>query len=80
MAHHALRDRRLADLDPELEGFSVDPRGTPEWVTAGHLPDKIADFVANLPSSRPPPSALLSPVQSETPAVSLNDGVRLDDG
>ena len=80
MARHVFRDRRLADLDPELEEFAVNPRGTPERIIAGHLPVEIVDFLGDLPSSRPSRTAFPSPVESESSSVPSNDGVRLDDG
>src|SRR5258708_37734633 len=32
---HVLGDRRLGDLKPELEQFTVDAWGAPQWVLAG---------------------------------------------
>ena len=65
MADYVLRDRRLADLDPELEQLTVDPRGTPEWVDLGHLTNEITDVLGNPTPTRPPRSALPSPVEAK---------------
>jgi len=78
MAHHVLRDGGLADINAELEEFTMNSRSTPEGIISRHLPDEITDFLVDLSSARPPRSALPSPVQSESPAVPPNDGVRLD--
>ena len=43
-SRHVLGDRRLADLDAELEQLAVDPRRTPEWVGAAHLPNQITNL------------------------------------
>ena len=43
-SHHVLGDGRLADLNAELQQLAVDPRRTPEWVGAAHLPDQITNF------------------------------------
>ena len=80
MADYVLRDRRLADLDPELEQLTVDPRGTPEWVGLRHLADEITDVRGNRPPTRPPGSALPSPVQTEPSPVPSDDGLGLDEG
>ena len=80
MADYVLRDRRLADLDPELEQLTVDPRGTPEWVELGHMTNEITDVLGNRPPTRPPGSALPSPVQTEPSPVPSDDGLGLDEG
>jgi len=38
-SHYVLGDRRLADLDAELEKSAVNPRRAPERVGATHLTD-----------------------------------------
>ena len=37
-------DRGLADLDAELEQFTMDPGRTPQRVGAAHLPNQIANL------------------------------------
>jgi hypothetical protein len=43
-----LGDRRLTDLETELEQLTVDAGRTPEWVGSVHLPDQGTNF-ADLP-------------------------------
>src|ERR1700730_19037680 len=43
-SHHVLGDCRLADLDAELEQFTVDSRCTPEGIGAAHLPNQITSL------------------------------------
>ena len=80
MADYVLRDRRLADLDPELEQLTVDPRGTPEWVDLGHLADEITDVLGNRPPTRPSRTAFPSPVETKPSPVPPDDGLGLDEG
>ena len=37
---HVFDDRSLTDLDAELEQLAMDPRCTPEWIGAAHLPNQ----------------------------------------
>ena len=80
MVNHVLRDRGLVDRDAELEQLTVNPRGTPEWVFAGHLPDEITDLFGNLPSSQPLRSTLPFPLQTKPSPVPSGDGLGLDEG
>ena len=41
---HVLGNRRLRDLDAELEKFAVDARRTPQPICQAHLPDQAADL------------------------------------
>jgi hypothetical protein len=41
---------RLGDLEPELEQFTMDARGAPQWVLLAHPLDEFAQLTAN---SRP---------------------------
>ena len=45
---HVFGHDRLSDLDPELEQFAMDARGTPQWVLRVHPSDQIANFNRNL--------------------------------
>src|SRR6476469_8225493 len=44
---HVLRNGGLADIDAELEEFSMDARSAPEWIGEAHLPDQPPDFRRN---------------------------------
>jgi hypothetical protein len=68
--HHVLGDRRLADLDAELEKFAVDPRRAPEWVGGVHLPNQITSLAIH---RRPSGSRAPAPKQAEALTVPLND-------
>jgi len=37
-----LESRRLGDLEPELEQFTMDARGAPQWVLVAHPLDEFA--------------------------------------
>ena len=37
-----IRHRRLAELEPQLEQLTMDPRGAPQWVLLAHSSDQIA--------------------------------------
>ena len=43
-SHHILGNGGLADLDAELEKFTVYPRRAPERVGAAHLPNQITNL------------------------------------
>src|SRR5438034_1207422 len=45
--NHVLGDRRLGDLEPELEQFTVDAWGAPQWVLLAHPLDEFAQLTAN---------------------------------
>jgi hypothetical protein len=74
-SHHVLGDRRLADLDTELEQFAVDPRRAPERVGAAHLPNQVTNLALH---RRPPGSRAPTPKEAEAPTVPLNHRCRLD--
>ena len=74
---HVLGDRRLRDLDPELEQFAMDARRAPQPVGQAHLPDQAADLPGNLRPTAPR-ARLPAPVQSEARPMPSDDGLRLD--
>src|SRR5207245_11174764 len=45
--NHVLGDRRLGDLEPELEQFTVDAWGAPQWVLLAHPLNEFAQLTAN---------------------------------
>jgi hypothetical protein len=74
--HHVLGDAGLADLDAELEKFSVDSWRSPQWVGHAHLADQPANFQRYSWSAAAVPRFPL-PIQSETGAVPTDHGIRL---
>ncbi len=77
-ARHVFGDGRLADLDAQLQQFSMDPRRTPERVLTAHLPDQVAHVIRN---RRPPgpPSRSPAPVQAEATAMPAHQRLGLED-
>jgi len=67
-----LSNRRLSDLEAELEQFTMNVWGAPEWVRAAHLANERAQFSGDLRSAntaaRPP-----APIRSKPSAVPAND-------
>ena len=68
-ASPCIGDRRLADLDPELEQLGMDPGRAPEWIGQAHLADQTPDFERDLvlameialsrgPAEQPKPGAM----------------------
>src|SRR5262249_51871568 len=50
---HVFGDRRRGDLEPELEQFTMDARGAPQWVLLAHPLDEFAQLTANSGPSWP---------------------------
>jgi len=72
---HVLGDRRLGELEAELEKFAMYARRTPQPVGQAHLPDQPTDLHRNF---RPPaPRARLpAPIQSKARPMPPDDGLR----
>src|SRR5882757_7967664 len=72
-----LGDRRLGDLDAELEQFAMYARCAPQPIGQAHLPDQPADLHRNLwpptPRARRP-----APVQPEARPMPPDDRLWLD--
>src|ERR1700732_2164624 len=49
-SHHVLGDRRLADINSELEDLAMDTWRAPQRVSFAHLPDQVTDLASR---SRP---------------------------
>src|SRR3954464_5883405 len=73
---HVLGSRSLADIDAELEEFSMDARSAPERICQAHLADQLPNFERHL---RPANSSsrLPAPEQAETSAMPAQNGVGL---
>src|ERR1035437_9126493 len=76
-AAHIPSDRRLSDLEVELEQFTVNARCAPERVRPAHLANERAQLSRDLRSAntvaRP-----LAPIHLESGAVSANDHLQPD--
>src|SRR5262249_26107892 len=66
------------DLKPELEQFTMDARGTPQWVLRAHPLDEFAQLTANSGPSRPP-ARFPAPIGPKPCAMPAQDRVRLND-
>ena len=75
---HVFGNRRLGDLEPELEQFTMDARGTPQWVLLAHPLDEFVQLTANPGPSRPPARSP-APIGPKPCAMPPQDRVRLND-
>ena len=75
---HIFGNRRLGELEPELEQFTMDARSAPQWVLLAHPLDEFAQLTAN--SGSPWPTARFpAPIGPKPCAVPPQDCVRLND-
>ena len=77
MADHIFGDRRLGDLKPKLEQFTVDAGRTPEPVRPAHVSNKLTQLATNLGASWLT-TRLPAPVCSKPCSVPAQDRVRPD--
>ena len=75
----AFTNARLADVDAELEQFSVNARCAPGRILPTHPTDQIADFVSDGRTTRLPVPDLPRPEVAETSAVPGYDGLWFHD-
>jgi hypothetical protein len=77
--HHVDRNRRLGDLDPELEQFAMHFGGAPQRILKAHPSDQVAELLGDprAASRRPgfPP-----PVSGKALVMPTNHSFWLDDG
>ena len=74
---HVLGDRRLRDIDPQLEQFAMDARRTPKPIGQAHLADQAADLPW-YPRPTTTTARLPAPIQPEALPMPPDDGLRLD--
>src|SRR5260221_14594491 len=75
---HVLGNRRLGDLEPKLEQFTMDARGAPQWVLLAHPLDEFTQLTAN--SGPPwPTSRFPAPIRPKPCSMPPQDRVRLND-
>lgn len=72
-------DRRLRDVDPEHVQLGPDPRGAPDHVGFGHLPDQILGLLRDRRATRAGSAGELGPVLAELPAPPSDHRGRLHD-
>src|SRR5262245_43745069 len=75
---HVFGHRRLGDLKPEFEQFTMDARGAPQWVLLAHALNEFAQLTAN---SRPswPTARFPAPIGPKPCAMPAQDRVGLND-
>src|SRR4029077_10778395 len=69
----------LADIDAELEKFTVDARSAPKRILAAHPPNQFTDFLRHRWAAGLAAADFPGPEQSESFAVPCGDGCRFDD-
>jgi hypothetical protein len=74
-----LGNRRLSDLNPEVQQFAMDPWCTPQPVRQAHLPDQLADLPW-YPRPTATSARLPAPVQAEARPTPPDDRFWLDNG
>jgi hypothetical protein len=77
--NHVFAYAGLADVNAELEEFTVDARSAPKRVVAAHLPNQFTDFLRYWRSPALAAANFPGPKQSKSLAVPRDDGVRFDD-
>ena len=77
---HVFCNRGLADIDPKLEQFAVNPRRSPQGVGLSHPADERANLRGGHRAAGPVPPALPGPDEPEAGALPADDGLGLDDG
>ena len=73
--NHVLGNRRLGDLNTELEQFPVDTWGAPARISALHGADQIAQLAVNRGSPGAARPAYRRPVSPKTLAMPADNGV-----
>src|SRR6476620_4581152 len=82
---HVLGDAGLADIDAELEEFSMDARSAPEGICHADLADQLPNFERHLgpagsPSRLPAPEAAESSTMPPHNRLRPNDCHRIKNG
>src|SRR5262249_1791253 len=75
---HVFGDRRFRDLESELEQFTMNAWGAPQWVLLAHPLDEFTQLTANSGPSWPT-SRFAAPIGPETRSMPPQDCARLND-
>ena len=76
--HHVVRNRRLGDIDADLEQLAMDLGGAPERVLKAHSSDQVAHLFAN-PRSAPERTGLPAPISGKAHSVPTHNSLWPDD-
>ena len=75
---HVLGDRRLSDLEPELEQFAVDARRSPEQIFHAHLLDQRTKVGVD-PGPPSPRTGLPTPIAAKARLMPTHQRLGMDD-
>src|SRR4030081_3517282 len=78
VAAHVPSDRRLGDLEAELEQLTMNTRRAPQGVRTAHLANERAQLSRDLRSANTVAGSR-APIRPEPSTVPANDGLRPDD-
>src|SRR6476646_9699396 len=78
MSGHVLGNRSLADIDAELEEFSMDARSAPEGICQADLADQLPNFERHLGPAGSP-SRLPAPEAAESSTMPSHNRLRPND-
>src|SRR5260370_29526479 len=78
-ADHVFAHAGLADINAELEEFTVDARSAAKRILAAHPPNQFTDLLRHRRAAAWAAANFPSPKQSKSFAVPRDDGFRFDD-
>ena len=79
MTYQIFADGGFANLDAELEQFTMNARRSPKRILATQPTDQCSDVLRNRRPTRLPAPDFPGPEQTETGPVPSNDRIRFDD-
>jgi len=77
-ADHVLTHAGFAEVNPQLEQLTVNPRRAPERVLSAHRTNQVADLLRNGGASGFTPSNLAGPKETKAFPMPADHGCRLD--
>ena len=75
---HVLGDRRLGDLEPELQQFTMDARRAPQWILLAHPSDEFAQLRFDFGPARLT-AGFPAPIGPKPRSMPPQDCIRLND-
>ena len=78
MPDHVLGDRRLGDLEPELQQFTMDARRAPQWILLAHPSDEFAQLRFDFGPARLT-AGFPAPIGPKPCSMPPQDCIRLND-